>query len=123
MYCTVTFVKFNTCLGSNLFDVSKEHNLNHPVSEDLLLCAPIIQKENCKLVCEYDSIICATCVSSGKHEQQKKFDNWKQIDNKKVAFQKRSTKELEIGRKRGRKKNYIYMKPLQKAAFESNSSN
>lgn len=90
LYCDICQVNLcKTCVGSHLLDMSTEHKIVPFSKRGSTPLCPKHSKKICELFCEQcDSIICATCVSSGKHEQHKKIDVWKKIDNMKANLQK-----------------------------------
>lgn len=84
--CTVTSVT-NRCVKlvfGNIYQmVSKTTQLCHLKSEDLLQNAQNIQEKYVTLHCKQcKSPICALCISSGEHEQHKKFDLLKRVESK-----------------------------------------
>lgn len=84
-----------TCVGENLSDESKEHNVVPlKLKGSTVLCKEHSTKI-CELHCEkFNSPICALCVSSDKHVNHKKVEIWKEIENKKENLRK-DLQELE----------------------------
>lgn len=120
LYCDICQVNLcKTCVGSHLLDMSTEHKIVPFSKRGSTPLCPKHSKKICELFCEQcDSIICATCVSSGKHEQHKKIDVWKKIDNMKANLQKdiQELDKLILPTYEAIVSNI----PAQKAAFEIN---
>lgn len=96
MYCDICDIHLcKTCVGGHLLDESKVHKV---VPFKKRGTTPICSKHStkvCELYCEKcENKICAICVSSGEHEQHKKVDIWKKMNNTKAELQK-DLQELE----------------------------
>lgn len=96
MYCDMCDIHLcKTCVGGHLLDETKVHKV---VPFKKRGSTPICSKHStkvCELYCERcENKICALCVSSGEHEQHKKVDIWKKMNNKKADLQK-DLQELE----------------------------
>lgn len=96
MYCDICDIHLcKACVGEHLLDESKTHKVIPCKKRG---STPICSKHStkvCELYCERcENKICALCISSGDHEQHKKVDIWKKMNDTKADLQK-DLKELE----------------------------
>lgn len=96
MYCDICDIHLcKACVGGHLLDESKFHKVVPFKKRGSTPICSIHSTKLCELYCERcENKICALCVSSGEHEQHKKVDIWKKINDTKADLQN-DLKELE----------------------------
>lgn len=123
MYCDICDIHLcKACVGGHLLDESKVHKVVPFKKRGSTPICSIHSKKVCELYCERcENKICALCVSSGEHEQHKKVDIWKKMNDTKADI-KKDLQELEetILSKHEAVESQI---TVQIADFEKNSRN
>lgn len=96
MYCDICDIHLcKACVGGQLLDESKFHKVVPFKKRGSTPICSIHSTKLCKRYCKRcENKICALCVSSGEHEQHKKVDIWKKINDTKADLQN-DLKELE----------------------------
>nr|XP_022322075.1 uncharacterized protein LOC111123795 [Crassostrea virginica] len=93
MHCDICHINLcKGCVVDHLSDESKDHKVVSFKKRGSTVNYPKCQKHSsriCEVHCKHcNTPICATCVSSGDHEQHKKIDILKNLTNKKDVIKK-----------------------------------
>ena len=93
VHCDICHINLcKACVGEHISDESRNHKVVPFSKRGSTINYPKCQKHSpkiCELHCKHCNIpICASCVSSGDHEQHQKNDILKTLTNKKENIEK-----------------------------------